>query len=153
MREHAPLIEPYELSDRAACTALYTRWSRQKQSGQLNELGRMLLDDAAAAHERIFAESTRLGLEGTVARVNGTVAAYTFGYWLTPDTYCVLLEVADRDVPGLAQHVFRATCGSAAARGAVYVNAMDDAGLPGLRDAKLAYCPATTVPNWMMVGR
>ena len=153
VREHAPRLEAYGPSDRPACTALYARWARQKQSGQLNEVGRLLLDDAAAAHEQVLVDSARLGLEGTIARVNGIVAAYTFGYWLTAHTFCVLLEVADREVPGLAQHIFRATCRSAAARGADYINAMDDAGLAGLRDAKRAYHPAKTVSNWIMVGR
>ena len=153
VREHAPVIESYELSDRAACMALCARWARQNQRGDHDEVGRLLLEDAAAAHERILAESAELGLEGTVALVHGAVAAYTFGYWLTRDTFCVLIEVADRDVPGLAQQVFRATCGSAAARGAAYVNAMGDCGLAGLRNAKRAYRPAMTVRNWIMVGR
>ncbi len=152
-REHAVLIEPYGERDTAACRALCTRWAAQKQNGRLEEVGRFLLDDAAAAHELVLAESGRLGLQGTVARVDGTVAAYTFGYWLTPQTYCVLLEVADRDIPGLAQRLFRETCRSAAARGAVYLNAMDDAGLAGLRDAKRAYHPAMTVRNWIVTGR
>lgn len=150
VREHAVLIDTYGERDEAACRALCTRWAAQKQHGRLEEVGRFLLEDAAAAHELVLAESRRLGLQGTVARVDGTVAAYTFGYWLTSQTYCVLLEVADRDYPGLAQWLFRETCRSAAAQGAVHLNAMDDAGLAGLRDAKRAYRPAMTVRNWIV---
>jgi uncharacterized protein len=151
-REHAVQIEAYGERDVDACRALYSRWATQKLLGSLDEAGRFLLEDAAAAHQRVLTESRHLNLQGTVARVDGTLAAYTFGYWLTPQTFCVLLEVADRALPGLAQCVFRETCRSAAAHGAVYINVMDDAGLPGLRDAKRAYHPAMTVRNWIMMG-
>jgi hypothetical protein len=82
-------------------------------------------------------------------RVNHEVVAYTFGYWLTPETWCVLLEVADRSVPGLAQWVFRDTCRTALAQGAVWINVMDDSGLPGLRAAKAAYHPAAVLTTWI----
>jgi hypothetical protein len=82
-------------------------------------------------------------------RVNNKIVAYTFGYWLTPATWCVLLEVADRSVPGLAQWVFRETCRMAEAQGAVWINAMDDSGLPGLRAAKLAYHPTAVLTTWI----
>jgi hypothetical protein len=78
--------------------------------------------------------------------------AYTFGYWLTPQTFCVLLEVADRSISGLAQFLFRETCRAAIKRGVTYINAMDDAELVGLREAKLAYRPTLVVKNWVVVG-
>jgi hypothetical protein len=89
-----------------------------------------------------------MGLEGTVVRVDGVVRGYTFGYWLTPNMYCVLLEVADRSITGLAQFLFRETCRQAAEGGAACINAMDDAGLPGLREAKRAYRPTALIENW-----
>jgi hypothetical protein len=56
-------------------------------------------------------------------------------------TYCVLLEVADRTVPGLAQYLFRDTCRTALSHGAEYINTLDDSGLLRLRDSKDAYHP------------
>jgi uncharacterized protein len=150
-REHAVLIGPYQPSDRAACLALYTRWAAQKRAGQLDGMGRLLLEDAAPAHDRVFAASDRLDLQGTVARVEGTIAAYTFGFWLTTQTFCVLLEVANRAIPGLAQYLFRETCRAAAERGALYINTMDDAGLAGLREAKLAYRPTIVIESWVLL--
>jgi hypothetical protein len=76
-----------------------------------------------------------------VIRKNGRLCGYTFGYWLDKTTWCVLLEVADRTVPGLAQYLFRETCRTARANGAEYINTLDDAGLVGLRKSKLAYHP------------
>lgn len=142
-------IRPYGLADQPACRDLFRRWVSQKQSGQLDTMGRYLLEDAEAAHALIWALSDRLGLAGTVACVEDQVMGYTFGYRLTPETFAVLVEVADRSVPGLAQYLFRETCRAARHGGAEYINALDDAGLPGLRAAKQAYHPVATIKSWI----
>jgi hypothetical protein len=50
----------------------------------------------------------------------------------------------------LAQWLFRETSRAAIHGGATYINAMDDAGLPGLREAKRAYHPTTVIENWII---
>ncbi len=149
-RDQSIVMEPYVEKHRVGCLALYERWAAQKRAGNLDSMGTLLLQDAKAAHERVLAEYGRIGLSGTVVMVQGRIVAYTFGHWLTPQTWCVLLEVADRSIPGLAQWLFRETCRAALDRGATYINAMDDAGLPGLRKAKLAYRPAVVIENWVV---
>ena len=109
----------------------------------------MLLADAVPAHEVIWSQASALRVTGRVVRTHGRICAYTFGYWLTSTTFCVLLEVTDRTLPGLAQYLFRETCRTAVAEGAEYINAMDDAGLPGLRASKQAYHPAMLIPNFV----
>lgn len=153
-REQSVELRPYAAEDRASCVTLYERWAHHKQVGGTGEeFATLLLEDASLAHRRVFAEGLRWGLKGEVALIEGTIVAYTFGYWLTPRTFCVLLEVADRTVPGLAQYLFRATCRRAAEHGARAINAMEDSGLPGLRAAKLAYHPVTVIGNWTLLGR
>lgn len=151
-RERVIVIEPYRESHQAGCRSLHERWAAQKQGGNLDSMGRLLLEDAKAAHGRVFAEHERMGLSGTVGVVDNRIAAYTFGYWLTPSTWCVLLEVADRSIPGLAQWLFRETCRTAVRQGATYINAMDDAGLAGLREAKSAYRPTAVIDAWALTG-
>ena len=143
-------LRPYDIADQAACRSLFHRWVSQKREGALDTMGRYLLEDAEAAHERIWALSDRLGLVGTVACSAGQVVGYTFGYWLAPETFAVLVEVADRSVPGLAQFLFRDTCRAARRNGAVSINAMDDADLPGLRAAKQAYHPVAMINSWIV---
>jgi uncharacterized protein len=147
-REQRVEREPYRAEHQRDCMDLHRRWASQKRSGILEGIGKFLLEDAEAAHACVLEEHARIGVSGTVVRVDHTIAAYTFGYWLTPRTWCVLLEVADRSVPGLAQWVFRDTCRTAMAHGAVSINAMEDAGLPGLRASKSAYRPATILDTW-----
>lgn len=151
-REQELTREPYRADHQEACVQLHRRWALQKHQGQLDSMGRMLLEDAEAAHLRVLAEHDRIGLAGTVVKVKDAVVAYTFGYWLTAQTWCILLEVADRSITGLAQWLFRDTCRTAMSHGAVCINTMDDAGLPGLRQNKLAYHPTTVLDAWIITG-
>lgn len=149
-RERTVIARPYRAQDRDGCLALLTRWMEQKRAGFLDEAAALFLEDAMAAHALVFAEYKRIGLSGTVALQGNEVVAYTFGYWLTPQTWCVLIEVADRSIPGLSQWLFRETCRAAITHGATFINAMDDAGLPGLRAAKRHYHPAAVIENWIV---
>ncbi|MGH7215922.1 MAG: phosphatidylglycerol lysyltransferase domain-containing protein, partial [Nitrospiraceae bacterium] len=148
-REQSFEMDCYQARDRQGCRALLREWSRQKQSEGLESFGAMLLADAAPAHEVIWSQASALRITGKVVRARGRLCGYTFGYWLTSATFCVLLEVTDRTLPGLAQYLFRETCRTAVAEGAEYINAMDDAGLPGLRASKQAYHPAMLIPNFV----
>ncbi len=148
-REQSFEADIYRVSDRQDCRAIFADWSRQKQAEGLESFGVMLLADAASAHEIVWSQASALRLVGRIVRIQGRLCAYTFGYWLTSTTFCVLLEVADRTYPGLAQYLFRETCRTALAEGAEYINAMDDAGLSGLRASKQAYHPALLIPNFV----
>jgi hypothetical protein len=150
-REQVLVTEPYGARHRAGCLALHERWAAQKQAGALDSMGAFLLEDAKVAHSRVLADHEQIGLVGTVAIAQERVMAYTFGYWLNPQTWCVLLEVADRSMPGLAQWLFRETARTAVGGGAMWINAMDDAGLPGLREAKRAYHPLAVIESWIIM--
>jgi len=141
--------EPYRLEHLEGCVRLFQRWAVQKRQGNLDSFEKLLLEDAEAAHLRVCTEYEQVGISGTVVKSQNTIVAYTFGYWLTPRTWCVLLEIADRSIPGLAQWVFRETCRQARDRGAVFINTMDDAGLPGLRQSKQAYHPTAMIDAWV----
>ncbi|HEY7532977.1 MAG TPA: phosphatidylglycerol lysyltransferase domain-containing protein, partial [Nitrospiraceae bacterium] len=108
-RDHVVSVEPYRLGDRPDCRALFRDWSKQKRDEGIEEFGRMLLADVEPAHEMLWSHATALDLTGAVVRIEGRIRAYTFGYWLSNTMFCVLVEVADRTIPGLAQFVFRET--------------------------------------------
>jgi hypothetical protein len=152
-REHRQAFGPYRGEDREACLALFRDWSAQKQAAGLGDEGRHMLGDAEAAHREALTHHRELGLTGSVVRVEGRIRAYTFGYARSPSVWCVLLEVADRTVPGLAAFIFRECCREAAGRGCEFVNAMDDAGLPSLGRSKQAYHPVRLVPSCIVSER
>jgi hypothetical protein len=153
VRAHRIRLSPYRLIDRDACFALFHRWVHQKEdippsrSGPGEEVARLMLRDAASAHRVALQEYRDLGLTGRVVWVDECVKAYTFGYPRSREVYCVLLEVADRSIYGLAQYLFREFCREF--QQYPFVNTMDDSGLPGLARAKRAYHPCQLVPNYI----
>jgi hypothetical protein len=149
-REHRHVVEPYRDADCEACLSLFRDWSAQKQAAGLDEAGRHMLGDSEAAHREALTVHRDLGLAGLVVRVDGRIRAYTFGYRRSPSVFCVLLEVADRTIPGLAAFIFREFCREAAVGGAEFVNTMDDAGLPSLAHAKRTYHPVRLVPSYIV---
>ncbi|HLZ33065.1 MAG TPA: phosphatidylglycerol lysyltransferase domain-containing protein, partial [Nitrospira sp.] len=146
------VIEPYRLRDRLECRALFHEWRQQKRAEGLDSFAALLLDDVLSAHEAAWSHGSDLHLAGSVLRIDGRIRAYTFGYWLNRRTWCVLLEVADRAVPGLAQYLFRDTCRKVLSEGAEFINTMDDSGLTGLRLSKEAYHPLMRLQNFICLG-
>jgi uncharacterized protein len=101
-----------------------------------------MLQDAASVHRRALSDGEGLGLIGRVVEVEGALAGYSFGYPLNRETFCIALEVADREKKGAAAYLFRAFCRSLAGLdGLQWINAMDDSGLPDLRRTKASYRP------------
>jgi Fe-S-cluster containining protein len=149
-------VEPYRTSHQEACLTLYRRWVVQQEArGELDMVARQMLKDAATAHEIGLGQADGLGLTGLVVFVDDALCGYTLGYDLprraepAPSVFCVLFEVADRSMPGLAQFIFRECCREAARRGHEWVNTMDDSGLPGLARSKTAYHPARLIANYI----
>jgi len=142
-------VESYRPSDRLACRELFQQWRRHKHTKGLDAFAIMLLEDTASAHEVAWSHGSELQLVGSVLRIDRDIRAYTFGYWLTTNTWCVLLEVADCTIPGLAQYLFRDTCRKALSQGAEFINTMDDSGLSSLRRSKVNYHPLRQIPNYI----
>lgn len=146
-RQHA--FDPYQESDRDACAQLCREWMAQKRATGEDAVARQMLADSEAAHGEALTHACALGLAGHVVRVDGRIRAYTFGYERSSSVFCVLLEVADRSIPGLAAWIFRERCRLALAQRYEFINAMDDSGLPSLARSKRAYHPARLVPSYI----
>jgi Fe-S-cluster containining protein len=142
-------VETYNQSHREGCLALLDRWLEQKRRQGVDALAEHLLSDAAPAHREALAHPEALGLTGTAVRVDGVIHAYSFESERSPSVACILLEVADREIPGLAQFLFRETSRLALRRGVVYINTMDDSGLRSLAQSKRAYRPLQLVSSFV----
>lgn len=139
----------YRDEDRDGCLRLYRTWVEQQEARKPGDLASAMLKDAEAAHREVFTHHAMLGLIGRVVRAGDRILAYTFGYPRAPAVFCVLLEVADRSMPGLAQFIFREFCREAGTLGHEFVNTMDDSHLPSLAQAKLAYRPVRLIPSYV----
>ncbi len=138
---HYPFtLEPYQSSDFLECLQCFKRWQNEKQKKTEDTYALALLEDAAFVHRRALLHAEALELEGKVIRIAGEVKGYTFGYPLKEDTWCILLEIADPSIKGLAQFLFREFCREKS--GFEWISAMDDSGLESLRQVKRSYRPA-----------
>jgi len=152
-RGHRIRIVPYRNLDRDGCLALFQRWVNQKeefvppQIGAGTEISRLMLRETSSAHRVMLQEHRELGLTGRVVWVDGSIKAYAFGYPRSREVFCIMAEVADRSVPGLAQYLFREFCRDI--QQYPFVNTMTDFGVPGLARIKHAYRPTQLVPNYM----
>lgn len=138
--------EPYRPEDEAACLALFESWRAGRRRVHADPLSLALLDDAAWLHRRALAEAEALGLIARVARLDGKVLGYLLGYSLGPDAACVLLEVSELTVTGVAQFLFREFCREQPLDVA-FISAMDDSGLEHLRRVKQSYHPARLISS------
>ncbi len=145
VKESRPVFRAYRSEDEKVCLALFRRWREGVKQDGVSDLARHLAADAESAHRQGIGHAVELGLVGRVAEVEGRVAAYTFGYPLNAQTFCVLFEISDRAVKGLSQHIFREFCREL--EGYELINTMDDSGLDGLRRAKLSYHPIKLVES------
>ncbi len=152
-RSHRIRVAPYQMIDRDACMALFHRWTHQKdeiavpQVGAHAEISRLMLREATSAHRVVLQEYRELSLTGRVVWVDGSIKAYAFGYPRSREVFCLLLEVADRSIAGLAQYLFREFCREI--QQYPFINTMTDSGLPSVARTKHAYRPTQLVPNFM----
>ena len=141
--------EPYQDAHREAGLALFEEWAAQKETEGLDAGARHMLRDSASAHREALTHHRALGLAGRVVRVDGAIRAYTLGYERSSSVFCILLEAADRRIPGLAQFLFRESSREAAGRGFEFINTMDDSGIPSLARSKQAYHPVRMLQNYI----
>ncbi len=149
-RYPSAMLSPYGLTDRDACVALYEAWRTERAAQSNDEIYQAMLEDSQSAHRIAIAHADALGLLGRVVRINGEIKAYTFGYPLNADTFCVLFEIADLDVKGLAQFIYREFCRELMGTYR-WINAMDDSGLENLRRAKHSYHPTRLISSYNLV--
>lgn len=133
-------IRPFHGSDAAECLRLYTRWAIRKQSRTEDRYERALVRDGLFFHRRLMLDAGALGLVGQVAEAGGRVVGYTLGGAVSDRVFCVFLEIAEPEMPGVSQFLFREFCRTQEA--APEINAMGDSGLPGLHQAKMGYHPS-----------
>lgn len=137
----------YQSSDKIGCLELYEEWRKKRSDKYADPIYQVMLDDSQSAHQIGISHADELGLVGRVVRINGQLCGYTFGYELNKDTFCVLFEISDLNIKGLAQFIYREFCKELMAS-YKWINAMDDSGLENLKRVKHAYHPKRLIPTY-----
>ncbi len=143
---------PYDPSMAEDCRALYDRWALQAREGK-DDVFCQMIDENRVVLRRVLEGFGDLELVGRAVEVAGEIKAFTFGYTLTDDTFCVLMETADREVSGLSSFIFREFCADPALRKFSLVNVMDDWGAENLGAVKRAYHPAMLLPVYTVTEK
>lgn len=146
LRHYQATFEPYRPSDLLQCAELFDDWQSMRQEKFKDSYYRALMEDAAIAHCRAMEHDQDLGLVGRVVKIGGRVKGYTFGFELRPQLFCILLEVCDLRVKGLAQFLFWKFCQELEQY--TCINVLDDSGLDNIRRTKESYHPERLVPSY-----
>jgi len=123
------------------CRRLFEKWFEEKANS----------DPAIHAEKEAILEALAgfevLGLKGGAVEVDGKIVAFSVGEELTPDTAVIHIEIADPELPGLAQLINREFVRNEWSS-FEFVNREQDVGIPGLRRAKLSYYPHHLVKKY-----
>lgn len=137
-----------ELGHRQDCLKLYDLWAKQRRKQNLRHIYQAMLEDSRISLKEAFVNYSALGFQGGIVKVNQEIKGFTFGFALNTDTFCILYEITDLCIKGLAQFIFRAFAREL--RNYKYINVMDDSGLENLKKVKLSYHPEKLVPAYIV---
>ena len=129
------------------CRAMLADWTKAHLENGGDPEG---LEDEGKALARAFEHFEYLGLEGGALFAGGKLIAFTIGEKISSDTCNVHFEKADASVQGAYPMVNREFVRQVLRLHPeiVYINREDDAGVEGLRKAKLSYDPAFLVEKY-----
>jgi len=138
--------EELALKDREGCLELYALWHRQRKSVSHDPIYQGMLGDSQVALKEAFANYRALGFQGRIVKINKEIKGFTFGFPLDAEMFCILYEITDLNIKGLAQFIFRSF--SQELKNYKFINVMDDSGLENLEKVKLSYHPVRLVPAY-----
>ncbi|MBI5150256.1 MAG: DUF2156 domain-containing protein [Candidatus Omnitrophica bacterium] len=145
---------PYEDALHVECAALYQEWAQSRRPVYAhNAVALQMLEENAGVHQLALRHYRELGLTGRVVVVEGKVKAYTFGYPLNENIFCVLFEVADLSVSGLGVFIFREFCRDAAIAPYKFINVMDDFELENIQRVKDSFNPVVLLPSYTVTRK
>jgi hypothetical protein len=130
------------------CLALFDAWAKGRKGQSQDALYCGMIEDNYKVIKTALINYEQLGLKGLVVRANKKIIAFSFGYKLNKDTFCILYEITDLTIKGLSQFIFRQFCQDL--KNYKYINIMDDSGLENLRRVKLSYKPNRLKPAYIV---
>ncbi len=157
----------FSSKDKDECMKLYDSWAKERKTKNKDSVYQGMLQDSRLCLKNALSACKDLNLIGRIVKAKDKIQAFTpleakkrqgndmmpltgftFGFKLNPDTFCILYEVTDLALKGLAQFIFRKFCSEL--KDYKYINIMDDSGLENLRKVKLSYYPARLVPAYIV---
>lgn len=139
---------PYAEGYKGACLKLYSLWAKQRRAHNPDAIYGGMIEDNQASLEVFLKVHRKLDDPARIVLMNGQVKAFTAGFRLNKDTFCILYEITDLSIRGLSQFIFREFCREL--KEYRYINIMDDSGLENLKKTKLSYRPRQLIPAYIV---
>ena len=133
------------------CLKLYERWMKMRKAANPDYIYQAMMLDSRNSLRNALRHCRELNFKGAVVKVDRKIKGFTIGYELHKDTFCILYEITDLSVKGLAQFIFAKFCSEL--NRYQYINIMDDSGLENLKKTKLSYHPLKLVPAYIAKRR
>lgn len=133
-------------NDKDDCLKLFELWMGQRKCGKNDSVYQGMLEDSRVCLIDAFDNYSKLDFQGLVVEIENKIKGFTFGFKLNSQTFCILYEITDLSVKGLAQFIFRSFAQEL--KDYKYINVMDDSGLENLKKVKLSYHPKELVPAY-----
>jgi len=143
-------FQPFQHHWQKACEELYRRWAEDRAQHTKDELYHSMLHENDIAHALMIKQYDDFGLIGRVVLIDGEVKAYSFGFPLKDDTFCVLFEITDPLIKGLPTYIFREFCSDPQVQPFKFINCMDDYGLDNIRKTKLSFRPSKILKSYVI---
>ena len=137
----------FDLKYRDECLRLYNLWMQQRQDKIQEPVYQGMLHDYLNCLKILLDNYRDLDFEGRLVKVDKEVAGFSFGFKLNRQTFCILYEITDLSIKGLAQFLFCEFCSEL--KNYSYINIMDDSGLTNLKKVKLSYKPLRIIPAYI----
>lgn len=147
LKHYEPRYTPFSIKHREDCLQLYNRWRKAREKLFQDTIYQGMLIDSLNCLKAVLNNFNELNLTARVVKIKQQINAFTFGFKLNPDTFCILYEITDLSIKGLAQFIFRTFCSEL--RDYKYINLMDDSGLENLKRVKLSYQPLRLIPAYI----
>lgn len=138
---------PFSLKHRAACLELFGIWQGQRSLGAQDKVYQGMIEDSRKCLLLLLENYRQMDVIGMLVRVRGQIKGLSFGFALNKGTFCIIYEITDLSIKGLAQFIFREICSQL--KDFRYINIMDDSGLDNLKKVKLSYHPVKLIPAYI----
>ncbi len=150
IRNYPHQVMPYRQAMAKECAQLYQLWMGQRKEGNQDAIYQQMLEDSGVSFNTALRYANKIGLSGYAVRVEGKIKACSLGYSLNKETFCILFEICDLRLKGIAQFVFREFCRRLS--GYKYINIMGSSDLENLKTAKLSYRPVKKIRAYNIYG-
>jgi len=142
---------PFSLKFKNGCLKLYSLWMKERKDKFKDPIYQAMLQDSQTCLKIVLNHYRKLDFKGRIVKVDNRIKAFSFGFELNKDIFCILYEITDLSIKGLSQFIFHSFCSKL--KDYRYINVMDDSGLENLKKVKLSYHPVKLVPSYIIKRR